>query len=67
MKKYALAMLILFCFSLSSQAAIINGFSQEKQKLEKEIRRTVDVLNRDPLQKTKKQLEKKTQTNTQEV
>jgi len=59
MKNYALAILILFCSSLSSQAEIVNGFLQEKQKLEKEIRITVDVLNSDPLQKTKKQLEKK--------
>ena len=51
-------MLILLCSSLSLHAAILNGFSQEKQKLEKEISRTVDVLNSDPLQKTKKQLEK---------
>lgn len=57
MKKYALAIFILFCSSLSLQSAIVNGFSQEKQKLEKEIRRTVDLLDNDPLQKTKKQLE----------
>lgn len=59
MKKYALAILILFCSSLGLQSAIVNGFSQEKQRLEKEIRRTVDLLNNDPLQKTKKELEKK--------
>jgi len=59
MKNYALAILILLCASLSLNAAIVNGFLQEKQKLEKEIRITVDVLNSDPLQKTKKQLEKK--------
>jgi hypothetical protein len=58
MKKYALAILILLCASLSLQSAIINGFLQEKQKLEKEIRSTVDVLNSDPLEKTNKQLEK---------
>ena len=59
MKKYALAILILLCASFSLHAALLNGFSQEKQKLEKEIRRTVDVLNSDPLQMTKKQLDKK--------
>jgi len=58
MKKYALAIPILLCASLSLHAAILNGFSHEKQKLEKEISNTVD-LNNDPLQKTKKQLEKK--------
>ncbi len=52
-------MLILLCSTISLQAAVLNGFSQEKQKLEKEIRRTVDLLNNDPLKKTKKQLEKK--------
>jgi hypothetical protein len=59
MKKYALAMLILLCSSLSLHAAIINGFLQEKQKLEKEIQKTVELLNNHPLEKTKKQLEKK--------
>jgi len=59
MKKYALAILILFCTCLNSNAAILNGFSQEKLKLEKEIRKTVDLLKSDPLEKTKKQLEKK--------
>ncbi len=59
MKKYALAVLILLCSCLSLHAAILNGFSQEKQKLEKEIRNTADLLNNDPLEKTKKQLEKK--------
>jgi len=59
MKNYVLAMLVLLCSCLSLHAAIINGLSQEKQKLEKEIHRTVDLLNDDPSKKTEKQLAKK--------
>ena len=58
MKKYALAVMILLCSILSVNAAVINGFSQKKQQLKKEINKAVELLNATSSEKTKKQIEK---------
>ena len=58
MKKYALAVMILLCPFLYAQANIINGFLQEKFKLEKEIRKMVELLNDKSTEKAEKQIEK---------
>lgn len=59
MKNYALAVMILLCSILSVKAAVINGFSQEKQQLKKEINKAVELLTVTITDKTKKQTEKK--------
>jgi len=58
MKNYALAVMILLCSILTVNAAVINGFSQKKQQLKKEINRAVELLNAQSSEKTKKRIEK---------
>jgi hypothetical protein len=58
MKNYALAVMTLLCSVFTVQANIINGFSQEKQQLKKEINKAVDLLNATSSEKNKKQIEK---------
>jgi hypothetical protein len=58
MKNYALAVVTLLCSILTVNAAVINGFSQKKQQLKKEINRAVELLNAKTSDKTKKQIEK---------
>lgn len=58
MKKYALAVVTFLCSTFAIQADIINGFSQEKQLLEKKIKKTVELLNNNSALKTQKKIEK---------
>lgn len=58
MKKYALAVMTLLCSTFTLEADIINGFSQEKQLLEKKIKNTVELLNNNDSGKANKKIEK---------
>ncbi len=58
MKKYALAVMILLCSYFTAQSAVINGFSQEKQQLDKKINKAYELLNAKCSEKAEKQIEK---------
>ncbi len=58
MKNYALAVMTLLCSILSVNAAVINGFSQEKQQLKKKINKAVELLNATSSAKAEKKIEK---------
>ena len=66
MKKYALAVMTLLCSTFTLDADIINGFSQEKQLLEKKINKTVELLNNNDSGKANKKIEKQPDTSFNE-
>ena len=59
MKKYDFIIAILLCHFLSGHASIVNGFLQEKFRLQREIKNAVELLKEDNTVKATKQIERK--------
>ena len=59
MNHYVLTTVLFLCLIFTAQADIINGFSQKKQILKKEINKSVELLHNTTTEKSRRQIEKK--------
>jgi hypothetical protein len=58
-KKYAIAIIVILCCHLSVSSNVINGYLREKLILEKEIKKSIELLNEAIKHKDSIQIEKK--------